>query len=173
LLTSCISKDQYNSQIQENQKLKDQIRQMEADSVHSLQNNELLLSLAYDDYTDGYYESSTKICNQILDKYSVTKEACDLRSKMEAPKIKIVYKNHPPTILKSPDKVSDSPKKIPDVIDLTDTIPEIPKIGVIDTSLQNESKPKTERTYYKGSRGGCYYLTSGGNKKYVDRGLCE
>ena len=29
------------------------------------------------------------------------------------------------------------------------------------------------RTYLKGSRGGCYYLNSSGNKVYVDKGLCN
>ena len=28
------------------------------------------------------------------------------------------------------------------------------------------------RTIYQGPRGGCYYLTSGGNKEYVGRGCC-
>jgi len=35
------------------------------------------------------------------------------------------------------------------------------------------SKPAaSSRTYLKGSRGGCYYLNSSGNKVYVDRTLC-
>lgn len=29
------------------------------------------------------------------------------------------------------------------------------------------------KTLYLGSRGGCYYLTSGGNKSYVDRSYCK
>lgn len=29
------------------------------------------------------------------------------------------------------------------------------------------------RTYYRGPRGGCYYLTAGGSKVYVDRGECR
>jgi hypothetical protein len=29
------------------------------------------------------------------------------------------------------------------------------------------------RTYYKGAKGGCYYLTSSGEKIYVDRSLCH
>ncbi|MGE3468083.1 MAG: hypothetical protein AB7J13_14275, partial [Pyrinomonadaceae bacterium] len=29
-----------------------------------------------------------------------------------------------------------------------------------------------ERLYQKGSRGGCFYLNSKGNKVYVDRKLC-
>lgn len=31
----------------------------------------------------------------------------------------------------------------------------------------------SERTYIRGSRGGCYYLSSGGTKMYVDRALCN
>lgn len=29
------------------------------------------------------------------------------------------------------------------------------------------------RTYYRGARGGCYYINSRGNKVYVDRNLCD
>jgi hypothetical protein len=29
------------------------------------------------------------------------------------------------------------------------------------------------RTYYRGPRGGCYYISSGGSKVYVDRSLCH
>lgn len=32
---------------------------------------------------------------------------------------------------------------------------------------------KTTRTYIRGSRGGCYYINSRGNKTYVARGLCN
>lgn len=35
------------------------------------------------------------------------------------------------------------------------------------------TKPKAEREYMKGSRGGCYYLNSSGRKVYVDRELCN
>jgi len=34
-------------------------------------------------------------------------------------------------------------------------------------------KPTGDRTYIKGSRGGCYYLNSSGKKTYVDRNLCN
>ncbi|ANH83105.1 hypothetical protein A8C56_20870 [Niabella ginsenosidivorans] len=34
-------------------------------------------------------------------------------------------------------------------------------------------KSTAGRVYYRGKRGGCYYLTSGGNKVYVDRSLCN
>lgn len=35
--------------------------------------------------------------------------------------------------------------------------------------------PRTSsyRTYYRGPRGGCYYLTASGNKQYVDRSMCN
>lgn len=29
------------------------------------------------------------------------------------------------------------------------------------------------RTYYRGPKGGCYYINSNGNKSYVDRSLCN
>lgn len=35
------------------------------------------------------------------------------------------------------------------------------------------SKPKSDRVYQKGSRGGCYYLSDSGKKVYVDRSLCN
>jgi hypothetical protein len=31
----------------------------------------------------------------------------------------------------------------------------------------------TYRTYYRGPRGGCYYINSNGNKTYVDRSVCD
>ena len=34
-------------------------------------------------------------------------------------------------------------------------------------------KTSTYRTYYRGPRGGCYYINSNGNKTYVDRSLCN
>lgn len=40
------------------------------------------------------------------------------------------------------------------------------------TESTKKSDPE-ERKYFKGSRGGCYYLTASGAKKYVDRSLCE
>ncbi|NBA84856.1 hypothetical protein GVN16_03750 [Emticicia sp. CRIBPO] len=33
--------------------------------------------------------------------------------------------------------------------------------------------PASSRTYIRGPKGGCYYLSSGGNKEYVDRSLCQ
>ncbi len=33
--------------------------------------------------------------------------------------------------------------------------------------------PRTSRKYIPGSRGGCYYINSRGNKTYVSRSLCK
>jgi endonuclease YncB( thermonuclease family) len=44
------------------------------------------------------------------------------------------------------------------------------------TDSRKESPKKaetTDKTYLKGSRGGCYYLNSKGNKVYVDKELCN
>lgn len=35
------------------------------------------------------------------------------------------------------------------------------------------ARKSTGRRYIKGSRGGCYYINSNGNKTYVDRSLCN
>ena len=32
---------------------------------------------------------------------------------------------------------------------------------------------KGNRTYVKGAKGGCYYLTPSGRKQYVDRSMCQ
>lgn len=38
----------------------------------------------------------------------------------------------------------------------------------------NSTKKKhSDRSYYRGSRGGCYYYNSNGNKQYVPRSLCN
>ncbi|MEQ1606430.1 MAG: nuclear transport factor 2 family protein [Pyrinomonadaceae bacterium] len=37
----------------------------------------------------------------------------------------------------------------------------------------DQAKSASARTYLKGSRGGCYYLNSSGNKVYVDKALCN
>lgn len=34
-------------------------------------------------------------------------------------------------------------------------------------------KPETDRAYVLGSRGGCYYTTASGSKKYVDKSYCN
>jgi uncharacterized protein YlxW (UPF0749 family) len=36
-----------------------------------------------------------------------------------------------------------------------------------------KSNYSTPRTYYRGPRGGCYYINSKGNKTYVDRTVCN
>lgn len=41
-----------------------------------------------------------------------------------------------------------------------------------DTYIQKRSNGYS-RTYYRGPRGGCYYINSNGNKTYVDRSLCN
>lgn len=40
------------------------------------------------------------------------------------------------------------------------------------TALSTSSGP-SDRKYIRGSRGGCYYLNSRGNKTYVDKSLCN
>ena len=39
----------------------------------------------------------------------------------------------------------------------------------------NTVHPKTtkRRVYYRGPRGGCYYINANGNKTYVSRSLCQ
>ncbi|WP_109853325.1 hypothetical protein [Aquimarina sp. AU58] len=41
------------------------------------------------------------------------------------------------------------------------------------TTRQKQYRPKTTRTYYRGPRGGCYYINSNGNKTYVARSMCN
>ncbi|WP_299444086.1 hypothetical protein [uncultured Aquimarina sp.] len=38
---------------------------------------------------------------------------------------------------------------------------------------KKRNKPKTSKRYIRGSRGGCYYINSNGNKTYVDRSICN
>lgn len=40
-------------------------------------------------------------------------------------------------------------------------------------SSTSSTKPKTDKVYQRGSRGGCYYLSSSGKKVYVDKTLCN
>jgi ketosteroid isomerase-like protein len=40
-------------------------------------------------------------------------------------------------------------------------------------SSATSTKSAATRVYHRGSRGGCYYLNSKGNKVYVDRSLCK
>lgn len=43
-----------------------------------------------------------------------------------------------------------------------------------DSKATNQShKYSSTRTYYTGSRGGCYYITSSGNKEYVSKDHCK
>lgn len=37
----------------------------------------------------------------------------------------------------------------------------------------NESCSYNGHTLYVGEKGGCYYLSSGGNKEYVDKSYCS
>ncbi|AQG78450.1 hypothetical protein AWR27_03305 [Spirosoma montaniterrae] len=53
-----------------------------------------------------------------------------------------------------------------------------PKIKVAQTAPEEvEAYPTRNRThsrqYYRGPRGGCYYITASGRKQYVDRSLCK
>ena len=49
--------------------------------------------------------------------------------------------------------------------------PEPTKAVTLSTAASTPSN--SDRTYVRGSRGGCYYLSSGGSKIYVDRALCK
>ena len=40
-------------------------------------------------------------------------------------------------------------------------------------SYLRTNRSSTYRTYYRGPRGGCYYINSNGNKTYVARNLCN
>jgi len=42
-----------------------------------------------------------------------------------------------------------------------------------NSSSYKFKKYRASRTYYKGPRGGCYYINSNGNKTYVSRSLCN
>ncbi len=41
------------------------------------------------------------------------------------------------------------------------------------TTRQHTSRSRASRTYHRGSRGGCYYINSNGNKSYVARSMCN
>jgi len=49
---------------------------------------------------------------------------------------------------------------------------EQPKMATNSSQTFSTYTPNTYRTYYRGPRGGCYYINSGGNKSYVDRSYC-
>lgn len=62
-----------------------------------------------------------------------------------------------------------------DTIALSDknaVVEELPDRSGMGNSTAPKSKDST-RTYIRGSRGGCYYLNSNGNKTYVSRSLCN
>lgn len=41
------------------------------------------------------------------------------------------------------------------------------------SSTSSESCSYNGHTLYTGEKGGCYYLSSGGNKEYVDKSYCS
>ncbi|WP_027391264.1 hypothetical protein [Aquimarina latercula] len=41
------------------------------------------------------------------------------------------------------------------------------------TTKKKRNKLRATRRYIRGSRGGCYYINSNGNKTYVDRSICN
>ena len=45
--------------------------------------------------------------------------------------------------------------------------------GAYDPAPTYRRPRPSYRTYYRGPRGGCYYINGNGNKTYVDRGLCS
>ena len=51
--------------------------------------------------------------------------------------------------------------------------PAVPKMTPIQTKPETIITPSSSRTYIRGSRGGCYYINSKGNKTYVERSLCN
>ncbi|MBQ4819618.1 hypothetical protein [Aquimarina sp. MMG016] len=42
-----------------------------------------------------------------------------------------------------------------------------------NTTRKKRYKPRTTKTYYRGPRGGCYYINSNGNKTYVSKSMCN
>jgi hypothetical protein len=56
----------------------------------------------------------------------------------------------------------------------TQTIEELPKGVTIDLRPDRPwARPLDTRKYYKGPKGGCYYLNSSGKKTYVDHSFCN
>ena len=51
--------------------------------------------------------------------------------------------------------------------------PETPPTSVIYNTAPTTPSSSSSRTYFRGSRGGCYYINSKGNKTYVDHSLCK
>ena len=48
-----------------------------------------------------------------------------------------------------------------------------PPTPAVDKKPLEPKTAGTQRTYVLGPRGGCFFVTPGGGKKYVDRGLCS
>lgn len=49
-----------------------------------------------------------------------------------------------------------------------------PNVGEADTRRSlTTPRSSTTRAYHRGPRGGCYTFTASGNKRYVDRSLCN
>ncbi len=42
-----------------------------------------------------------------------------------------------------------------------------------NNTIRKKRQISNYRRYYRGPRGGCYYINSNGNKSYVDRSLCN
>ncbi|MDQ3799029.1 MAG: hypothetical protein M3384_06230, partial [Acidobacteriota bacterium] len=52
--------------------------------------------------------------------------------------------------------------------------PEVNEDKKTETETKPADKPESkDRTYTKGTRGGCYYINSSGKKIYVDKSLCN
>lgn len=43
----------------------------------------------------------------------------------------------------------------------------------VDNTVEPSPQPASDRQYFTGPRGGCYYITASGRKQYVDRSLCK
>jgi endonuclease YncB( thermonuclease family) len=69
---------------------------------------------------------------------------------------------------RSEESVLDTPQTLP----AANPNPLPAPLPATTTSTKKDEK-KTDRTYIKGSRGGCYYINSNGNKTYVDKALCN
>ena len=55
----------------------------------------------------------------------------------------------------------------------TDEAPAVYSAPKTKTTTTKKQTVSSSRNYIRGPRGGCYYINSGGNKVYVDRGLCN
>ncbi|MGO4920635.1 hypothetical protein [Maribacter spongiicola] len=82
--------------------------------------------------------------------------------------------------IKSNDSTSEFIKSIDTEKKLNNNLNNTPSSFSTSIKSTNSSsssyKPKryrSSRAYYRGSRGGCYYINSSGNKSYVSRSLCN